>query len=118
MTTTPSLPRRKPGRPSNAERAARAAQIQAWRAPIRVLPPALPEPGEENLSPPGPVIPGFWVKGQLLNVRLGGPGWRVTVLGEEYDPRYPERCMEFGNGFECQKFVSEWYSRQSPDPRA
>jgi hypothetical protein len=66
----------------------------------------------------GPDVPSDWVKGQLLNVRHGGPGYRVTILGEEYDPRSPERCLEFSNGFECQQFVSDWYQRQSHDPRA
>lgn len=64
------------------------------------------------------LAPDFWKKGQLLNVRNAGPGYRVTILGEEYDPRYPERTLEFSNSFECQKFVSTWYSRQSHDPRA
>jgi hypothetical protein len=64
------------------------------------------------------LIPADWVKGQLLNVRSGGPGYRVTILGEEWDFRHPERCLEFSNSFECQQFVSNWYSRQSHDPRA
>ncbi len=63
-------------------------------------------------------IPADWSKGQLLNVRAAGPGYRVTILGEEYDPRYPERCLEFSSSFECQAFISAWYSRQSHDPRA
>jgi hypothetical protein len=65
-----------------------------------------------------PIIPADWVKGQLLNVRHAGAGYRVTLLGEEYDPRSPERCLEFSDGFQCQQFVSDWYNRQSCDPRA
>jgi hypothetical protein len=72
----------------------------------------------ESSGAPGAAVPTDWVKGQLLNVRHGGPGYRVTILGEEYDPRSPERCLEFSNGFECQQFVSDWYQRQSHDPRA
>jgi hypothetical protein len=67
---------------------------------------------------PSAIAPPSWTKGQLLNVRHGGPGYRITLLGEEYDPRYPERCLEFSNGGECQNFVSNWYSRESHDPRA
>jgi hypothetical protein len=26
--------------------------------------------------------------------------------------------LEFSNTFECQQFISTWYSRQSHDPRA
>jgi hypothetical protein len=63
-------------------------------------------------------IPTDWVKGQLLNVRHGGPGYRITILGEEWDFRHPERCLEFSNTFECQQFISTWYARQSHDPRA
>lgn len=63
-------------------------------------------------------IPTGWVKGQLLNVRNAGDTYRVTVLGEEYDYRSPERCLEFTNSWECQQFVSAWYSRESHDPRA
>jgi hypothetical protein len=63
-------------------------------------------------------IPPDWHKGQLLNVRHAGPGYRITILGEEYDPRYPERCLEFTSGFDCQQFVSDWYNSQSHDPRA
>lgn len=74
-------------------------------------------------SPPaaedvGPTVPADWVKGQLLNVRNAGDTYRVTVLGEEYDVRSPERCLEFTSSWECQQFVSDWYSRESHDPRA
>lgn len=85
--------------------------------------PTLRADDSEPLSPessgaPAAVAPEGWVKGQLLNVRHAGPGYRVTLLGEEFDPRYPDRCLEFSNGFECQQFVSNWYARQSHDPRA
>ena len=80
-------------------------------APFHVEPE--PEPEPEGLR-----VPEDWVLGQLLNVRGGGNGYRVTLLGEEYDPRRPERCLEFSNSFECQHFVSNWYARKSWDPRA
>ncbi len=72
-----------------------------------------PEPEPEGLR-----IPQDWTLGQLLNVRPGGPGYRITLLGEEYDPRYPHRCLEFSNSFEAQQFVSQWYARTYCDPRA
>ena len=59
-----------------------------------------------------------WVKGQLLNIRNAGSFYNVTLLGEEYDPRRPERCIQFNSSWEAQEFVSEWYSRSSHDPRA
>lgn len=68
------------------------------------LPPEL-EPGDQP-------IPADWVKGQLLNVRCYGGDYRVTLLGEEYDDRHPERCLLFTNSFECQQFVSRWYARE------
>lgn len=63
-------------------------------------------------------IPTFWVKGQLLNVRNTGADFVVTVLGEEFDPRYPDRALRFDNSFTCQQFVSKWYAREAADPRA
>ena len=51
-----------------------------------------------------------WIKGQLLNVRNAGTHYNVTLEGEEYDSRYPERCLQFQNSAECQNFVSEWYA--------
>ncbi len=57
-----------------------------------------------------------WIKGQLLNVRNVGSHYNVTLLGEEYDPRYPERCLQFANSGECQNFVSTWYARESGGP--
>ena len=80
-----------------------------------VLSPAI---AHQSPTEPEIAIPDGWIKGQLLNVRHAGPGYRVTLLGEEYDPRYPHRCLEFADSFECQQFVSQWYARQSHDPRA
>lgn len=54
-----------------------------------------------------------WVKGQLLNVRNAGSHYNVTLLGEEYDPRQPERCLQFTNPNDCQNFVSQWYAREA-----
>lgn len=84
------------------------------RLPRRGQPhPEAQEPIQDRpTEPQGIQIPRDWSKGQLLNVRPGGPGFRVTLLGEEYDPRTPERCLEFDNGFECQSFVSTWYARE------
>ena len=80
-----------------------------------------PDSVETELSAAGdvrPAIPENWVKGQLLNVRDAGSSYRVTLLNEEYDPRNPERCVQFNSSWEAQQFVSEWYSRGSHDPRA
>lgn len=51
-----------------------------------------------------------WHKGQLLNVRNAGSHYNVTLLGEEYDPMYPKRCLQFTNPNDCQDFVSRWYA--------
>ena len=67
---------------------------------------------------PAFTVPPDWTLGQLLNVRHGGAGYRVTLLGEEFDRQRPERCLEFSNSFDCQNFVSNWYARKSWDPRA
>ena len=93
------------------------------RAPAEAPKRAAPPPAEPAPAPETPpdliaIAPHDWVKGQLLNVRHAGAGYRVTLLGEEYDPRAPERCLEFSNGFEAQKFVSQWYARENSDPRA
>lgn len=53
--------------------------------------------------------PDFWTKGQLLNVVNTGSHYNLTVLGEDFDPRYPERSLRFPNSWECQAFVSWWY---------
>ncbi len=65
-----------------------------------------------------PQPPSFWGRGALLNVRTTGGDYIVTLYPEEYDPRSPERAMRFANPALCQNFVSQWYSRQSHDPRA
>ena len=69
-------------------------------------------------SSSAPVLPQGWARGALLNVRNIGSCYRVTLFPEEYDPRSPERCLEFSNSFDCQQFVSRWYARESSDPRA
>lgn len=69
-------------------------------------------------QPKEPEYPASWSKGQLLNVRNVGSHYNVTLLGEEFDPRHPERCKQFPSSWECQDFVSWWYARESHDPRA
>lgn len=66
----------------------------------------------------GPPVPNGWIKGQLLNVRNNGSEYVVTILGEEFDPRYPERALKFDSSFSCQAFISKWYARECHDPRA
>jgi hypothetical protein len=56
--------------------------------------------------------PDDWRRGQLLNVRNAGSHYNVTLLAEEYDVRYPERCLQFQNSHDCQTFVSWWYAPQ------
>ena len=73
---------------------------------------------ELRLSRGDLIIPAFWVKGQLLNVRNNGAEYVVTLLGEEFDPRHPERALRFPNSARCQDFVSHWYAREHSDPRA
>jgi len=73
-----------------------------------------PEPPEADAVR----VPLFWTKGQLLNVRNGGEHYVVTLLGEEFDPRYPERALKFANSTQCQDFVSRWYQRETYDGRA
>ena len=74
--------------------------------------------GDEELAPVEPQPPAFWGRGALLNVRTTGGDYIVTLYPEEYDARSPERAMRFANPALCQNFVSQWYSRQSHDPRA
>jgi hypothetical protein len=62
--------------------------------------------------------PQGWTKGQLLNVRNAGSHYNVTVYPEEYDPRYPQRTLQFTNQAECQSFVSKWYTPESANPLA
>ncbi len=78
---------------------------------------AVPEPIDE---PPqdAPGIPLDWRKGALLNVRQSADGYVVTLYPEEYDHERPERALRFSNPAQTQDFVSDWYSRQSADPRA
>ena len=68
--------------------------------------------------PEPPYCPPHWIKGQLLNVRHNGSTYVVTLLEEEFDPYHPERAKFFDNSFDAQMFVSNWYNRQSHDPRA
>lgn len=63
-------------------------------------------------------IPLGWSKGALLNVRNRGDHYVITLYPEEWDPRHPERAMTFPNTWTCQDFVSRWYARENPDPRA
>lgn len=80
--------------------------------------PSVPE-AEESVNVPHEVpYPTDWHPGRLLNVRNAGDCYLVTLYPEEYDPRYPDRALRFRNPAECQNFVSHWYARQSPDPRA
>lgn len=80
--------------------------------PVLKLPekPSAPTPKEGEPF----VYPDFWVKGQLLNVVNAGQQYNVTVLGEDYDPRYPERALQFPNSWDCQSFVSWWYMPAPP----
>lgn len=57
-------------------------------------------------------------QGELLNVRNRGDFYVVTRYPEEYDAEKPNRAVKFTNLGECQNFVSDWYSRQTHDPRA
>lgn len=77
-----------------------------------------PAPSTWGAFLPGMVLyPPFWTKGQLLNVRNMGDDYVLTVLGEEFDPRYPERALRLDYAL-CQDFISHWYQRESHDPRA
>jgi hypothetical protein len=72
----------------------------------------------QMLASHAPIVPDFWHKGQLLNVRNFGDAYIITLLGEEYDPEHPERSIRFTNPGECQNFVSDWYARQHHNPLA
>lgn len=82
--------------------------------PPKIKPEVQEAPAVAPLQP----LPEGWRLGMLLNVRNAGSCYRVTLFPEEYDPRTPERTLEFRNPAECQEFVSRWYARESPDPRA
>ncbi|MDA8254388.1 MAG: hypothetical protein M0Z99_01905 [Betaproteobacteria bacterium] len=67
---------------------------------------------------PAPLPPSDWRKGALLNVRNYGAEYVVTLYPEEVDQEHPERALRFTNVARCQDFISAWYARESPDPRA
>lgn len=109
----------------------KAGQEAAQVRPTELLEPAngaVPEeqgdssPGGRAEQHPGHLsgleVPPHWKRGQLLNVRNAGSHYNVTLLGEEYDQRYSERCLQFMNPAETQNFVSWWYSRESSNPLA
>jgi hypothetical protein len=73
---------------------------------------APPEAPSQDQTPEGKAKAAGWSKGQLLNVRNAGSHYNVTLLGEEYDPRRPERCLQFTQPNDCQDFVSKWYARE------
>lgn len=87
---------------------ARVLEVRGDRAPPEV--PPQDQTPEEKAQAAG------WIKGQLLNVRNAGEHYNVTLLGEEYDPRQPERCLRFTNINDCQNFVSAWYARGPAGP--
>lgn len=85
--------------------ATRVLQVNGDLAPPET--PAPEKTPEEKAQAAG------WCKGQLLNVRNAGSHYNVTLLGEEYNPQQPERCLQFTNSGDCQNFVSRWYA---PEP--
>lgn len=85
--------------------ARRVIEVHGDRAPPEV--PPQDQTPEEKAQAAG------WQKGQLLNVRNAGSHYNVTLLGEEYDPQRPERCLQFTQPNDCQNFVSAWYSRET-----
>lgn len=74
--------------------------------------------GLEEMLPEPNQLPSHWRKGALLNVRNYGAEYIITLHPEEHNPEHPERSMSFTNLGECQNFVSNWYARESFDPRA
>ena len=89
----------------------------------RLITPVPYPPKADAPEPPQTIVeplpyPAHWIKGQLLNVRHNGSTYIVTVLEEEFDPHNPERAKFFDNSYDAQAFVSDWYNRDSPDPRA
>lgn len=75
-------------------------------------------PVEESEAPQSIETPADWTKGALLNVRNHGEHYIITLYPEEYSRDREERCIKFTNVGRCQDFVSDWYARQSHDPRA
>lgn len=63
-------------------------------------------------------LPDSWRKGQLLNVHNTGVDYVITLYGESYDSRYPERAMRFANSTQANDFLARWYAREHSDPRA
>lgn len=76
------------------------------------------DPVPETFPSEAQEYPQDWTKGALLNVRNGGETYVITLFPEEYDPRHPERSIQFHNSALCQDFVSKWYQRENSDPRA
>lgn len=86
----------------------------------RVAPP-FPETEQdapEMMQTASDAPPQDWRKGALLNVRNMGAEYVITLYPEEFHPDRPERALRFSNVAKCQDFVSAWYARESPDPRA
>lgn len=82
--------------------ARRVLEVRGDIAPSEV--PSSDQTPEERAKAAG------WQKGQLLNVRNAGSHYNVTLLGEEYDPQHPERCLQFTQPNDAQDFVSRWYA--------
>lgn len=95
------------------KRVAPPEHAAALPGPLQAIP-AVEEPATEQEQ----TVPSHWGRGALLNVRNTGPDYVVTLYPEEFDSRHPERAMRFPNPARCQDFVSNWYARQSHDPRA
>jgi hypothetical protein len=83
----------------------RVLQVNGDSAPVEA--PPQDQTPEEKAQAAG------WHKGMLLNVRNAGGHYNVTLLGEEYDPQRPERCLQFTNPNDVQDFTSKWYSPDS-----
>lgn len=94
----------------NTVRAPSRGPMRVLDVPQSIAPPEVPA---QDQTPEERAKAAGWYKGQLLNVRNAGSQYNVTLLGEEYDPRRPERCLQFTNINDAQTFVSMWYS---PEP--
>ena len=79
----------------------------------RVIQPEIPNDRviERFIEPDHPEVPENWQVGQLLNVRPANDRYVITLAGEEFDYRHPERAMKFESYVQCQNFVSKWYAR-------